>query len=103
MRGGVAIAVGASFVGRAFPFVALPCAAAVREWMPAKTQRMNGKAVRSHSGERTACIYVSGTGASEHFTFEKGYMLSRQYDLLIVVVAQKTTRLFGVPGWRRAA
>ena len=90
-------------MGRAFPFVASPCAVVVWEWMSAGTQRMNGKAVRSHSGERTACICVSGTVASEHFTFEKGYMLSRQYDLLIVVVAQKATRLFGVPGWRLAA
>jgi hypothetical protein len=33
------------------------------------TQRMNGKAVRSHSGKRTACICVSGAVAPGHFTF----------------------------------
>ena len=42
------------------PCVVLPCAAAVRECMPERAWRLNGKAVRSHSGERTACRCFSG-------------------------------------------
>ena len=75
--------------GRAWvwPCIALPCVAgrawrAVRGvWRPDGAQRMNGKAVRSHSGERTACICVSGAVAPEHFTFGNADLF-RLADLL---------------------
>ena len=44
----------------------------VREWKSDGARRLNGKAVRSHSSERTACICVSGAVASEHLSLKKG-------------------------------
>ena len=67
---------------RGGPCAVLPCVAGragVRR--PDGTQRMNGKAVRSHSGERTACRCVSGAVASELITFGNAD-LSRLADLL---------------------